>query len=143
MNDTARLFNCKRCHRQCIICSHCDRGNIYCGPICARKSSAQNHRIANCIYQKTFRGRQKHALRQTHYRQRQKEKIKKVTDGGSVYLPSRDLLPATENDTKKIMSEQMHCHFCGKKVSRYLRNDYLRYSTRHEKNNLRRLDDTG
>jgi len=29
MQSSARLFNCARCRRQVVICSHCDRGNIY------------------------------------------------------------------------------------------------------------------
>jgi hypothetical protein len=31
METDARLFNCARCHRQVVICSRCDRGNLYCG----------------------------------------------------------------------------------------------------------------
>lgn len=139
----ARLYQCVHCNCQCIICSDCDRGNIYCGSVCTKQSRIQNHRIANQFYQKTFRGRQKHALRQNHYRQRQQEKIKKVTDQGSTLIPPNDLLPIAENDTKKMTSEQMHCHFCGKNVSSYLRNGYLRYSARHQKNNLMRFNDTG
>lgn len=140
MNNTARLFNCTCCRRQTIICTHCDRGNIYCGSICARASRTKNHRIANQIYQKTPRGSRKHAVRQCAYRIRQKIK---VTDLGSVSMSQNDLLSATENDTKKITSEQMHCHFCEKNVSPYLRNDYLRYYAQNKKNNLMHLNDTG
>ena len=28
MENTARLFNCARCHRQVLICRQCVRGNI-------------------------------------------------------------------------------------------------------------------
>lgn len=140
MNNTARLFNCASCRCQTIICTHCDRGNIYCGSDCARKLRTQNHRIANRIYQKTFRGSQKHAARQKRYRLRKKQK---VTDQGSALISQNDLLPATENDTKKITSEQMHCHFCKKIVSHYLRNGYLRYYVKNKKNNLIHLHDTG
>ena len=139
----ARLYQCVRCHHQCIICSDCDRGNIYCGSTCAVQSRAQNHSIANQIYQKTFRGRQKHALRQSHYRFRQQEKTKKVTDQGSACLPPHDLLSPVENDPKKITVEQNHCHFCGENVSFYLRNDYLRYDTQNKKNNFVNVNDTG
>ncbi len=140
MNDTARIFNCVRCQRQTIICTYCDRGNIYCGSLCARQSRTQNHRIANQIYQKTFRGKQQHSVRQCAYRLRQKQK---VTDHGSALISQNDLLPATENDTKKIMLEKTHCHFCKRIISPYLRNGYLRYYIRHQKNNLMRLNDTG
>ena len=143
MNNIARIFNCARCWCQTIICTHCDRGNIYCGSICARESRTKNHRISNQIYQKTFRGKQKHALRQSHYRQRQKEKAKKVTDMGSANTPLHDLLPTATNENKKTISEKMHCHFCGKNVSRYLRNDYLGYYARYQKNKFIHLNDTG
>ena len=140
MNKIARKFNCARCRCQVIVCSYCDRGNIYCGSSCAAQSRIQNHRIANHNYQKTFRGAQKHAARQRVYRLHQKQK---VTDLGSTLIPQNDLLPAAENDTKKIASEQIHCHFCKKIVSPYLRNGYLRYYTQHKKNNLINFNDTG
>lgn len=140
MNNTARLYNCARCCSQVIVCAHCDRGNIYCGSSCATRSRIQNHRIANHIYQKTFRGSQKHAARQRVYRSHQKQK---VTDQGSTPVSQNDLLPPIKNGTKKIDSSQAHCHFCGKHVSHYLRNDYLRYYTKNKKNNLMRLNDTG
>jgi hypothetical protein len=34
---TARLFLCARCRAQVLICSCCDRGNIYCGEGCAEE----------------------------------------------------------------------------------------------------------
>lgn len=137
---SARLYQCVRCHCQCVVCSDCDRGNIYCGFACAAQSRAQNHRIANRIYQKTFRGSQKHADRQRNYRLRQKQK---VTDQGSTNASSNDLLPTATNDNKKTMSEKICCHFCGKNVSPYLRNGYLRYHMRPQKNKLIHLRDTG
>jgi len=36
MQSSARLFNCARCRRQVVICSHCDRGNIYCSKRCSQ-----------------------------------------------------------------------------------------------------------
>jgi len=137
---SARLYQCVRCHCQCIICSDCDRGNIYCGSLCAAQSRTKNHRIANRNDQKTYRGSQKHAVRQRNYRLRQKEK---VTDQGSVPVAPNDLLPPTENDTKKVMAEQIGCHFCRKNVSPYLRNGYLRYYERYKTKNLLRINDAG
>lgn len=137
MNNTARIYNCVRCQHQCIICSDCDRGNIYCGSNCAQHAKLQNHRIANQLYQKSFRGKQKHADRQRNYQFRQKQK---VTDMGSANTPSHDLLPTVTNDNKKTMSEKICCHFCGKNVSPYLRNGYLRYEVQDKSF---RFNDTG
>ncbi len=130
MKKSAREFNCARCHKQVIICSPCDRGNIYCGRICSRRSRALNHRIANQIYQKTQKGQQKHALRQRRYRQRLRDKQNKVTDQGSNDLSQYDLLPREE---KSQEIEQFYCHFCRKAVSIFLRNGFLRHHQEDKK----------
>ena len=143
MNNTARLYNCARCHCQVIVCTHCDRGNIYCGSICAKKSRTLHHRLANHIYQNTFSGRQKHALRQSHYRLHQKNKIKKVTDRGSTKTPINDLLFTSKNIDKKTRPIKIHCHFCVKNVFPYLRNGYLRTTPRKRDIKLLRFNGTG
>lgn len=122
---SARIFNCARCHIQVAICSHCDRGNIYCGSACAKQAAVQNHRRANAIYQQSLKGRLKHAKRQQRYRQRQKEKSKKVTDVGSTDLSTNDLLLKKPKEDKQINS--ICCHFCGAEVSPLLRNGFLRH----------------
>ena len=127
MKKSAREFNCARCHKQVVICSPCDRGNIYCGRDCSRRSRALNHRIANQIYQKTLNGRQKHAQRQHRYRQREKEKRQKVTDQGSNDLPPNDLLTCVPGEEKSQEIKQLYCHFCRNAVSTFLRNGYLRH----------------
>lgn len=121
---SARLYQCVRCHRQCIICSDCDRGNIYCGHGCAQQTRIQNHRISNQKYQKTFRGKQRHAVRQRNYRLRQKQK---VTDQGSAETPINDLLPPLKNDTKCRLKNVACCDFCHASVSDFFRNGYLRH----------------
>ena len=44
MQSSARLFNCARCRCQVVICSHCDRGNIYCGKRCSETARRQSQR---------------------------------------------------------------------------------------------------
>lgn len=122
----ARLFNCVRCHAQVIICSHCDRGNIYCESMCSKQARVQNHKISNQKYQKTLKGKQKHAERQRRYRERQKQK---VTDQGSPGLPPNDLLPNVPNEEKERVREPIGCHFCEEAVSPLLRNGYLRHKS--------------
>lgn len=124
---SARLYNCARCQNQVIICSFCDRGNIYCGSICSRRARVQNHRIANQIYQKSPQGRQKHAARQRRYRKREKDKIKKVTDHGSPTLLPHDLLPLVPNERLTRQKESLRCHFCDAVVLPSLRKGYLRH----------------
>lgn len=123
---SARLYHCSRCHIQVFICSRCDRGNIYCGPCCSQESRVQNHRIANRKYQKSLKGKQKHAERQRRYRERKKNN---VTDQSSSHLPSNDLLLGEPNEKKSRMESIIHCHFCGEEVSPFLRHGYLRHSS--------------
>ena len=122
---SARLYHCVRCRHQCIICSGCDRGNIYCGHDCAQQTRIQNHRISNQKYQKTFRGSQKHSVRQRNYRLRQKEI---VTDRGSMQTSDNDLLPLLKNDTKSKSKNIVCCDFCHAPVSDFFRNGYLIHS---------------
>jgi len=75
MQSSARLFNCARCRCQVVICSYCDRGNIYCGKRCSETARRQSRREASGRYQKTRRGRLSHAERQRRYRQRRRQKV--------------------------------------------------------------------
>ena len=43
----ARLFLCARCQAQVLVCSCCDRGQIYCASGCAREARRQAQRAAN------------------------------------------------------------------------------------------------
>jgi len=128
MCRSARLYHCVRCHCQVIICSHCDRGNIYCSGQCATQSRLEKQQDANNRYQSTAKGMRCHALRQQHYRQRQKQK---VTHQGSVDLSSYDLLlvePKREKTVKKVITPPFstdksthYCHFCGCQCAQQLR----------------------
>lgn len=119
MKKSARLFTCVRCRRQVTICSDCDRGNIYCGTNCSQPVRAQSLRQANQRYQKSFRGKQKHAERQRRYRMHQN---KKVTYQGSPVPPPDDLLPSLTNE---YLTNVVMCHFCGKSCSVFVRIEFL------------------
>jgi len=111
MENTARLYNCARCHRQVTICSHCDRGNIYCGKSCADRARSTSLRAAGKRYQRTRRGRFNHAERQRRYRSRSK----KVTHQGSLELPTNDPLTTRSEAPLSlaiIEDEGIRCHFC-------------------------------
>jgi hypothetical protein len=64
----ARLFVCARCRAQVLICSCCDRGQIYCAKGCAEEVRRQSVRAAGERYQATKKGRLAHAARQCAYR---------------------------------------------------------------------------
>jgi len=125
MESSARLYNCARCHCQVVICSHCDRGNIYCSKSCADLARRASLNAAGRRYQRTRCGRFKHAERQRRYRSR----CRKVTHQGSPELPPNDPLttrseaPASVAITK---DEGICCHFCGRPCSPFLRLGFLR-----------------
>jgi hypothetical protein len=125
--NTARLFYCACCLTPVVVCSRCDRGNIYCGSTCSACTRTLNHRIANQQYQRSLKGRLKHAQRQRRYRERQKAIAKKVTDMGSPVLPPNDVLPDRPNERPSRQVCTAHCHFCGEPVSLFLRNGFLRH----------------
>jgi len=97
---------------------------IYCGPVCSQQSRVKRHRASNQVYQKTIKGRRKHAERQKRYRQRQKEK---VTDHGSPDLASNDLLHGDPSQGVTGQKKLNSCYFCGNSVLSSVRVDYLRY----------------
>lgn len=128
MKHMLRLFHCMRCHAQTLICSHCDRGQIYCNSECAHAARVQSCRTAEKRYQLTPGGRMKHALRQRRYRSRL---IKKVTDHGSSFHALSALLQPVKNEARKAdMSHgdfNRRCCFCNKTVSSWFRRGFLRH----------------
>jgi hypothetical protein len=85
---SARLFMCAECHAQALICSCCDRGQIYCVGDCAAHARRRSERDAGRRYQTSRRGRLAHAERTRRYRVR----CKNVTHHGSPLSPPDDLL---------------------------------------------------
>ena len=75
LEDDYRLFNCQRCQRQVRICRHCDCGNVYCSDDCSRLGRRESVRSAGARYQRTRRGAQFHAARQSVWRERQRQKV--------------------------------------------------------------------
>jgi hypothetical protein len=85
---SARLFLCAGCRIQVLICSCCDRGQIYCAEGCAQRVRRRAVKCSGQRYQNTPAGRRRHAARQARYRARDK----KVTHHGSPPLRPGDLL---------------------------------------------------
>lgn len=126
MELSARLYNCVGCNVLVIICSPCDRNNIYCGSTCSRAARIRSCSLASQRYQKTFRGRRSHAERQQRYRERKKNK---VTHHTSTVLPPHVVLKRKPNERiLESKNDYRHCHFCRKPISLFLRRGYLRYA---------------
>ena len=125
MENPARLFICARCRCQVVICTHCDRGNIYCGKLCADHARRTSVRVAGRRYQDSYQGRLRHAERQRRYRLR----VEVVTHQGSpppspngpLNIPSK----AVVTPAASAPGEVAHCHFCARLCSHFLRLDFL------------------
>ena len=93
-----RFFSCAKCRGHAFVCSRCDRGQIYCARGCAGEARRAKQREAKRRYQRTLRGRRKHAARMVCYRARRN----KVTHHGSPQRPPSDVfssdLATVENE---------------------------------------------
>ena len=126
----ARLFVCMGCRSQALICSCCDRGQIYCADDCADRARHHAQRAAGRRYQTSRPGRLAHAARARRYRARGK----KVTHHGSPLRPPADLLtpssPATASDAnawaERPSPSASHCHWCGRRCLDLVRQVFLR-----------------
>ena len=127
---SGRLFLCAGCRHQVIVCSCCDRGQIYCAGDCARQARRRTVQVAGRRYQASHRGRRMHAARMGRWRARQE----KVTHHGSPALPAGDLLlPAAMTTPRDAAApaDQLrlpgpHCHWCGRSCLPLLRQGFLR-----------------
>jgi hypothetical protein len=138
MKRSSRLFYCASCSQQVVICSHCDRGNIYCGLKCTTAARQKYCKASNKRYQQTKQGRFNNALRQSRFRIRQ---ANKVTDHSSQDIPKSALLCAAKNNAiKNVINHDLgciQCCFCNKSSSNWLRHDFLRYYVKQNIKNLR------
>lgn len=72
MLRSARLFLCVRCCAQVLLCSHCDRGQLYCTRTCSLAARRERRRHTAKRYQDSRGGRLKHAARAACWRQRRR-----------------------------------------------------------------------
>jgi hypothetical protein len=127
--DSYRLFNCALCFRQVRLCSKCDRGNRYCGQICASWARQRSKAEAGRRYQRSFQGALNHANRQAVYRVRITEE---VTHQGSPE-GSASAIVSFENDeetfepiTSKLEKEdRICCSGCGISLGLFARPDFI------------------
>ena len=124
MEPPPRRYLCACCHTAVILCSHCDRGQRYCGDDCAGKVRSRCVQAAGQRYQTSLRDRHAHAQRQRRYRSKQ---TNKVTHQGSPPAGVPALLPLETNASVQatpIESEQ--CHFCHCACGSFVRIGFLR-----------------
>ena len=134
LKESLRLFQCARCLRQVKICTSCDRGNIYCGPACARLARKAARCAASKRYQRTSRGKENHARCQKRYREKQRVKIQdkmnKVIDHGSYSNPHGLCFSTMDEERFGLAVNYLHCDFCGRRSNAYARRDFLNHYRR-------------
>ena len=129
---SARLFQCARCLSHVIICTRCDRGNIYCGQACFVAARQYSRCAASKRYQRTVHGRKNHALCQRRYREKRVAKdIIKTDDSGKVIDQGSHLnfpplcFPTAEELTSGAKEMYLTCDFCKRQCNFYLRRHFL------------------
>lgn len=131
MDPTSRLFLCARCRKQVVICSRCDRGQIYCADGCSPIARQHSLRAAARRYQQSRQGRFNHAERMRRYRLRQQ----KVTHQGSESATPNALLSTNSPiglsspvlDAEPLAQAAVRCGFCGRSCSAFVRQGFLRH----------------
>jgi hypothetical protein len=147
---SARLFVCAWCGCEVVLCSCCDRGQIYCDGDCAGQARRQTLRGAGRRCQQTRRGRQMHAARMARYRAKLPSRAcspaessagatvgmprEIVTHHGSPPPPTDDLvaegattMPRDDASPAEPPGRAMtQCHWCGRCCLLPLRRGFLR-----------------
>ena len=158
MDRAARLFLCARCRDQVLLCSHCDRGQQYCGRTCSSVSRRERRRQTAQRYQSSRGGQLKHAARTACWRQRRRSlrqasvgDINKVTHQGCPDTPADASLLACDtpsaceshettigadsaNDTVPALAGTVEfavlvCRRCTHRLLPHVRQGYLRTSS--------------
>jgi hypothetical protein len=143
---SGRLFVCACCGCEVVVCSRCDRGQIYCGVDCAGQARRQTLRGAGRRCQQTRRGRRMHAARMVRYRAKLAQgsagvglpdeggSREIVTHQGSPAPPTGDLvadgattMPRDDASPVEPPGRAMtRCHWCGRCCLLPLRRGFLR-----------------
>jgi hypothetical protein len=131
MREDFRLFTCALCRSQVRICSHCDRGQIYCSKRCAARRRKESMDRAGARYQRTPRGRRKHAAREACRRARCAAARVGVTHQGTppasrrgMVAPMRDQTPYRPVD--KHSHPTVWCDVCGHPCRPFARSSFIR-----------------
>ena len=94
-----RLASCPRCQRIFSICRACDRGHVYCGPVCSGLARRDSRRRARRRHRHSPEGRLDHRDRERARRQRRRQ-APRVGDHGSTPPASSASLPASIREAR-------------------------------------------
>ncbi len=153
--ETVRRFLCVGCRVAVFLCTPCDRGQRYCSVACARSARRRSNRESDCRYQRTERGRLKHAERSRRYRQQRRS----VTEHSSVVTPEHDVggtsgasrqstaasdeesvstLTSASTTDESASPHQVKCHFCHRWCDLWVRHTPRRHRIFGHRRGVRR-----
>ena len=148
----ARIFLCAGCRVQVLVCSHCDRGQIYCPDQCAAATRQALQREAGRRYQQSRAGRFKHAQRMRRWRERRCAVAEKVTHQGSLDAPLDVVLSVIATTLPNAATEPhttgaplpaitavpaptpWRCLWCGTNCVAHVRLGFLRHHREYQPN---------
>jgi hypothetical protein len=132
---SGRLFLCAGCRAQVVVCSGCDRGQVYCPDGCAKRARHRTLRQAAQRYRRTGRARRMQAARTARWRARRRERVthhgspapvaSALLAGGTASVPCGDVSPA-----EPPLRAMTHCHWCGRACRPRPRQGFLRRRNR-------------
>jgi hypothetical protein len=147
------LFLCSRCRAQVLLCSHCDRGQHYCGRECSGAARRERRREAAQRYQQSRRGRLAHAARSRRWRERQAARADAAVEVSSPNIVTHQGCPApaaaapltacastTVIPAAEVLASATgvplpwQCRHCRRPLLPHVRQDYLR--RRHGRDRL-------
>jgi hypothetical protein len=128
---SGRLFLCGGCRAQVVVCTCCDRGQVYCPGGCAGQARRRTLRQAGRRYRQTGHARQVNAAQMARWRARPREI---VTHPGSPAQAAGDLVPGGTATVpcdgappaEPLRRATTHCHWCGRLCLPQLRQGFLR-----------------
>ena len=107
MERSARLFVCVRCRAQVLLCSHCDRGQLYCTRACSFAGRGERRRETAQRYQRSRGGRLKHAARTACWRQRRRS-LRHASAGIDVDKVTHQGCPPLRTDASLLACETIN-----------------------------------
>lgn len=142
MSEAGRLFLCARCRVQVVLCSRCDRGNLYCGRACSQAVRSAAMREAARRYQASRAGRFAHAERARRYRARRNNVTHQGSGAGAATAlldaeTAKTLHSAPPDCTAPVMHEaaptpaiasEPRCSRCGARRAHAVRQGWLRHA---------------
>lgn len=139
-----RRFFCDRCRQGVEVCSWCDCGQRYCTRSCREVARLRSVREAGARYQRTSRGRRKHAARQLAYRRRPRPRGEKVTHHGC-RAGERPATVAGCSMSPLIRSVDpfLVCFRCHARCLPFVRDDFLRVRRPRVASRWRKRDHQG